>query len=192
MVQSIEQSAYQILLHLMNSIYKDPLTDSVVGIDTVHHEVHAGHAFTASYKTPDASPIADNATLEVLIRVGSTFCAHMFIDPVCGGEAEVEVFEGPDVTAVGTVMTAYNMSRESANGSEVTVFHTPTIGGGGDGTLLLNTLVPGGTKKEASGGAIRPGMEWIFNRDTDYLIVLTNRAGAAQQVSIQTQWYEHL
>ena len=40
---------------------RDDIAGQVIFIDFVHHEVHEGSTFQASYKTPDASPRAGNA-----------------------------------------------------------------------------------------------------------------------------------
>lgn len=192
MAQSAELTLSQIWQILNERLVMDSVTGGLEVIDTVHSEVHEGETFTASYKTPDASPIANDATVVLLIKVGANLNAHFVWNAAFGGEGEVQLFEGPNDTADGNPLTEPNMNRGSAQVAEVTVFQGPTIGNGvGNGTELLDVMVPGGTTGRAVGSAIRESTEWVLKKDTNYLLVLTNRAGNAQQVSAQLQWYEH-
>lgn len=192
MVQSVELTASQIWQLLNARLVQDSISRGLEIISTPHAEVHDGDTFTACYKTPDASPIANDATVVLLIKVGSTKQAHLVWGAAFGGEGEVQLFEGPNDTADGNPLTEPNMNRGSAEVAEVTVFQGPTIGNGvGNGTELVDVMVPGGTTGRAVGSALRANTEWMLAKSTNYLLVLTNRAGNAQQASAQLQWYEH-
>ena len=151
-----------------------------------HHEVHGGSTYQVSYKSPDANPIADDGTIEILIRCAAKE-AHCTFEIAGGGDTEVVLIENPTVTDAGTGLTEHNMKRRSTKTATVTAFHTPTTAGG---TTLHNSFEPGGVKNFASGGTARQSSEWMFEPNEDYLIRGINRAGNAQPMSIVVQWYE--
>lgn len=170
----------------------DFLFDEEVGgliiTDSVHNEVHEGMMFQASYRSPDASDVADNGTLDLLVRVGADNI-HTAFEFVAGGDAEHAIYEGTTVTDsnFGTALSENNMNRGSIITTDVQVTHTPTINS--IGTLLHNMFLPGGTGGQALGASIRTGTEWILAANTTYLLRLINRAGTAQPLCIVLQWY---
>ncbi len=190
-MQSAEATLSQIWQLLNTRWQQEPVTGGLEIIETVHVEVHHGETFASTYKTPEASPIADNATVEILIKVGSNLLAHFVWNAVFGGEGQVQLFEGPDDTADGNALTRPNLNRASAQVAEVTVFEGPTIGVGGNGTELLDIMVEGGMTGRAVGSVLRENTEWMLKTDTNYLLVLTNRAGGVKHASVHLQWYEH-
>lgn len=164
----------------------DAIVDSVVGITVPHYEIHEGDTFQSSYKSPNASPVADDGTIELLITTAAK-TAHIVFDVACGGDAELVVIEAPTVNDPGTPLVEHNMNRASGTAATVTAAHTPTVVGG---TTIHNSFIPGGTKQQAQGGRLRVDTEWIFKTSTAYLIRGINRAGAAQPMSAGAQWYE--
>jgi hypothetical protein len=153
-----------------------------------HHEVHSGRMYQASYKSPDDSAIADNASLDMLLVVGSTRTPHIVFAVAAGGDVEVLFYEDTTVSNAGTALVENNMNRTSNHVSTVAATHTPTVSG--VGTLLADYLIPGGQGPRAGGGTARESTEWILEKGKTYLIRATNRSGGAQPVSITAQWYE--
>lgn len=153
-----------------------------------HHEIHEGRMFEVSYKTPDGSPLADNATILIRLLTGVQECHTVFGGNV-GGDAQGELLEAPTINTPGAAMTEWNMNRTSPHSATAQAFLDPTITGG---ALLFDAFIPGGTGGNASGGsgAVRLGTEWILRPSTEYVIRLTNRAGNAQPASLAVQWYE--
>jgi len=162
------------------------ITGALVTIDLVHHEVHEGEFYSVSYKTADASPLADNATLCYVITTGAKY-VHFFGLGACGGDAEVEFTEAPTITG-GTAMTPYNHQRYSTNTSTVTVVRDPTVNTAG--TVLVNYLMPGGQGPRAVGGTGVDRNEWILKTSTKYMLRITNRSGNTQPASLAMNWYE--
>jgi hypothetical protein len=162
-------------------------TNTAVGIDYPHHKVHEGDTWESSYKSPDASPIADNANLDILIVVGAER-AHFTFEGACGGDAELLLYEAATASANGTRLADANMNRNALNGPTTATYHSPTVTAAGN--QLRNTFLPGGTRQQATGGTTRTGTEWILRTNTTYLLRLTNRAGSAQPASLAVQWYE--
>ena len=150
-----------------------------------HSEIHAGATFQVSYKSPNAAAIADDGTIEILIRTAATHEPHLTFVLAAGGDAELVLLEDPGVTAAGTGLTEWNMYRPHARTATVTAFHTPTLVGG---TVFHNSFLPGGSGGNAPGGVARSGSEWIFAPSQDYAIRGINRAGNAQPMSLVVQW----
>lgn len=167
----------------------DEITGALVTIPVVHHEVHEGEFFTVSYKSPDANPIADNATIDILLQLGSKY-AHLVFDVACGGTAEIAFYEGTTLNDVGTNLTEVNNKRHGGETATVTATHTPNVNN--VGTLLFNVLIPGGAGvgQARTGSNVRANTEWILAPNTNYLVRGINRAGNAQPMSNVCQWYE--
>jgi len=168
--------------------YDNMATTTMVVIDYAHHKVHEGDTWESSYKTPDASPIADNANLDILIITGAVR-PHLTFEGACGGDAEIILYESATASANGTPLANANMDRNNlSSGPTAAAYHTPTVTGVGN--QLSISFLPGGTKNQATGGTARTGTEWILRTNTNYLIRITNRAGSAQPASLIVQWYE--
>jgi len=164
------------------------LTGALAVIDYAHHEIHEGSTFLVSYKSPDANPIADNATISYIITTHGKY-AHLLARGGCGGDAEAALYEGTTVTAgTGTAMTAFNKNRASAKAPTVGVRRDMTVDT--VGTLIENEFIPGGTGPQAVGGAGVSRAEWVLAPNTIYMVRITNRAGNAQPASLAIEWYE--
>jgi len=154
-------------------------------IATPHHETHEGEYFSVSHFFSD---LADDANADVRIIVGSGAELHVTIGVAAEGSGEIRIYEGTTYTGDGTALTIYDKNRTTANTSNATSKHTPTVDA--IGTLLFEGYVPGGTKKDAVGGLRSNAQEWIFKKSTDYLVRFTNRGGADKDASIEVEFYE--
>ena len=174
----------------LDGLEQDSATGALVSISIPHHEVHEGEMFEISYKSPDASPIADNGTIAFLLRTGAKY-DHLVFGGNAGGDAELELLEAPAITDDGAALTEYNMNR-AINANPTTVATLDPTVTGGTGSLLFNDFIPGGTGGNSVGGtgAVRVGTEWILRINTAYVMRVTNRAGNAQPMSLLAQWYE--
>jgi hypothetical protein len=164
-------------------------------IDWVHHHVHMGDTFQASFKTPEGSDIADNAALEILISpTNEVIEAHTTFMVAAGGDAELEFWEQTETSDDGTGLDERNMRRRRAgtNFATIRVFEGPTITV--DGIRLHHSFLPGGAgpAQFAAGGTAREDTEWVLALTApNYLIRVINRSGSAQPMSVVVQWYEH-
>ena len=164
----------------------DEIAGALNVIDIVHHEIHEGEFFSVSYKAPDASPIADNATIAFALTAATKYI-HLEAVAAMGGDAEVEFYEASTVTG-GTATTPRNHKRTASDNSDVTVVRDPTVNVAG--TLLENAFMPGGTGGNAIGIVGNQRQEWILRPAITYVVRLTNRAGTAQPGSLAVTWYE--
>ena len=168
--------------------YSQDLTGALTAILYAHHEIHSGSTFLCSYKSPDASPIADNGTIAFVVTTRAKY-AHVIFQAACGGDMEAEFYEGTTVTAgTGAAMVEHNKNRGSTKTPTVGVRRDMTVVGAG--TLLENEFIPGGIKNQAVGGASTSRAEWVLAPNTVYMARVTNRAGNAQPMSLAMEWYE--
>ena len=160
---------------------------TLVFLNLVHSKVHQGVTFQSSFKTPDGSPLADDANLDILMVVGDLI-PHLTFRPQCGADAEILLYELTTVSSNGTRLADANMDRNSGNGPAMATYHTPTVTTVGN--LLYNEFLPGGTGGNSQGGTVREDTERELRVGTINLLRLTNRGGNAQPASEVVQWYE--
>ena len=173
------------------------ITDNVTGVDvdhkvkafksieTEHSEIHEGETYICSHYY---SLVADDASADLRIIVGSNKELHTTITVAVGGDGEIFLYEGTTYNVAGTDIAIYNRDRTSSNTSDATCRYTPTVNV--LGTELFHGHAPGGTKKEAIGSVRRTAQEWIFKKSEDYLVRFTNRSGGAVDASIEVEYYE--
>lgn len=167
----------------------DHTTGALIVMESVHHEVHEGEMFHASYT---ASSLANGNNLDMLLVVGASE-VHATWEVFAGGQVTVTLYEAPTIQAAGdgTAVTAYNMKRASTNAPTATVFHTPTVTATGTTTLVNGRILPGGTSPTTRvGGGIRSGAEWILKPSTKYLMRANNSSGGAIAINVALEWYE--
>jgi len=165
----------------------DSTSGSLVTMRTIHHVVHEGKLYSVSYKAPDASPIADDGTIVLILSTGSKH-AYIIASVACGGDGEIEFYENTIIAADGTPVTPQNHNRSCAVASDVTVVRDPTVNA--DGLYLLSKFVPGGTRNQSIGIIGTETHEWRLQIGVNYMFRLTNRAGSAQPMSITVDWHE--
>lgn len=146
--------------------------------------IHPGLEWVASFKNPDATPIANDANFDLLFVTANS--QTRFNYRVNASQIyELLFYENPTVTNNGTRLFRRNYNRPKAyNRPTAQVFHTPIIGMVGD--LLINEICNG-----PSGGPGDGFADWVLSDNSAYLIRLTNRSGqAAADMSIVVTWDE--
>jgi hypothetical protein len=164
----------------------DITEEGVPVIDAVHNRVHSGQVFNASHRFDS---VGNDASVSVLIRTGGKD-VHFSLVAQAGGDAFITIYEGATPTANGTSIPTYNNFRRSPNVCATTFFHTPTVGGGSEGTAIFNGFTPGGSGPKAGGGEARSAAEWILKPATVYYIVITNKSGNTKSYSVAMEFYE--
>ena len=87
--------------------------------------------------------------------------------------------------------TPYNTNRQSSNTSGVKLYTTFTVAPNLAGETPFETLATLGGGVGASGqGGDDEGEYWIFDRDTNYVLVLSNEDGADATYLLKNRWIE--
>lgn len=156
-------------------------------IELIHLMVHDGRVFLASHRT-DA--VANDDSLTALVITGSK---SVHLDAVCnlGGDFYIDVYEDATLSDNGTEIDVVNAARYSDNTPVASIYHTPTITD--NGTRIRMLYESGGRTGNAQGGAgggeVR-APEIVFKKNTNYLIVITNKSGSAKPASFDISFYE--
>lgn len=140
----------------------DPRTGAEVSVDYSQERIHSGKSYVATFKTPDASPLADNASIEFLIINGAVGVDFIFTASGIG-DIEVQFYEGTTVTNNGTGVPIIGLNRQRSLAQTPTVFRAPTISA--DGDLLYNDIRTYGVEPQFTHNA-----EWILRPNTNYLV----------------------
>ena len=151
-----------------------------------HQRLHEGRAFFAYYVQNGGSPLADGASVDIVLAAGPGTTPHMTIGSFCGGDSEFFLYEGATSTG-GTAFTPVARNRTIANASNVAMVINPTVTG--TGTQLFREFSPGGVKSKAGGGGGN-SLEYVLAPLTNYLIRITNVSGSAQVAELVLEWYE--
>lgn len=173
---------------MFDDVLVDDQTNALKTIDTVHHEVHEGEMWHASYTN---SNVANGANLDFVMVTGATKECHAAFEVFAGGQVTVYLYEAPTLSNNGTGVTAYNMKRSHVGSATATTTHTPTVTQTGTTALVNGRILPGGTSATTRiGGGIRTGVEWILAANTKYLLRCTNSSGGAIAINAVVEWYE--
>lgn len=168
----------------------DSVDRALIGITLEHHEVHDGHTYHVSYKSPEGANVADNGTI-ILVLTANAKQMHLTFQADGAGDVEVELLEEPVISVPGAAHPIYDMNRDGGHGANNTCQLNPTIVGG---VLIHHGLAPGGAGAGASGSksgaTARAGTEWILRTGTIYALRATNRSGGAMAMAVAMQWYE--
>lgn len=169
-----------------NALAQDVLSRALITIDYAHHEVHEGSFYETS--VVDLA-LANNGTLIIGATIpAATFC-HFTFEAACGGDALVEMLEGPTFVG-GSAVAIQNANRNVADAA-FTALKNPTLGGAPVIIPPEGFILPGGKGPNAGGaaGGARAGIELITKASTNYAIRLTNLSGATKVASIAVGFY---
>jgi len=160
----------------------------VIMVDVNHQRNHDGRAFFAYKLAPDSAPLADNASINIVLASPSGVFPHLTVEAMCLGDAELYIYEGASTTG-GTAFTPINRNRNYAvsNPSQVAMVINPTVTS--VGTEIDAQIIPGGSGKK-SGGGTAGSLEYVLKPLTNYLFRLTNVNGTSHAAFMTLEWYE--
>ena len=172
----VRMSGYnRFLRHYLQHIQRlMPISPTPI-VDHFDEQIHDGEVHVVSLVSGD---IAQAGDFFLLIKCHADFPLHCVMTFDSEGEWHREIYETPTITDDGVALTARNRNRSFADGVNATFFSGPTIGA--DGTLLVQQVMGAG-KDEAGNGTTS---EWIFKKGTNYLLKMTNDAGANKHASL--------
>ena len=166
-----------------NSEMVDSYSFGLTTIDTVHRRVHSGCYFGCDYH----ASIADTATMIILFKNASKEF-HFLYEIECVGSVDINVYRKPTITSNGISLTLHCFNDEMKGTSESTIFHTPIISNNGE--LWFNRFSLGiNAPVVKSLSSIRPGVEKIMDRNTNYLFRITNSSGGTSIINFWIEGY---
>jgi len=188
----------------------DPITRGINSIDTAHHQLHEGYAFTAYYVITTAATNSHRSGLYIKTSPADENSArcHMVASFASSTAANLSICESPTIAAnVGThTNLIYNRFRDSSYISKCSSNATIPLAGyfttlteaqiAADGTWATGTILRTepmrfGTGPNPAGGTSRATQEYILKTNTKYVFLLTNTTADANTHHIFIDWYEH-
>lgn len=131
--------------------------------------------------------LAAGDSIDVSIDTPSTNYSHITFTASLSGEGEMNMYEGSSVSG-GTPITLYNHKRHSTRTFAGTAVSGPTINS--TGTLLHQSLLPGGSQAGGAGSSVPFLDEWVLKQNENYLLRCFNRTNQAILASLVVLIYE--
>lgn len=155
-------------------------------VDVNHQRNHDGRAWFAYKMYPKSAPLADGASVDIVLASASGVFTHMTVEAQCLGDAEFYIYENTVATG-GTAFTPINRNRNYTTSSQVAMIINPTVSS--LGTQIDAQIIAGGTGKKAAGGQTG-SLEYVLKPLTNYLFRLTNVNGTEHAAHLALEWYE--
>lgn len=163
----------------------DTLTNSLVGIDYAHHEIHQGNHYTVRRFVSLTGSGGATPQDDTFVIVGANKTLHIIIDVSCETEMRFNLYEATTVSGNGTNQTAYDNNRVTANTTDAAWYRNPTVST--DGTLL-DTIYVGAGKN--TGAQVSTRLEWILKKSTNYMFRVINLSATGGDFSMRLMYYE--
>jgi len=158
----------------------------ITSVQASHWRIKESKEWFVSHRFVD---VVDDGEAVLHIKAASTKAPHGYISVHAGGKCYVDTYENPVTTDDGTALTGVNMNRQTIIGTPTaSIFHTPTKTN--DGTIMEYGLLGAAGKFTAAGG-VETGGYWLLKPNEEYLVIVTNKSGAAVDIVIQYGWHEH-
>jgi len=151
------------------------------------YKIYEGYGFGFSRRF---TGVANGASEDVYFENPAGSGRQVFIiivEVVTFGQCYIDIYRGNTVTVSGTPITPVNLNFVKTIGSVVNAEYggTYTLG-----TLVSNTVCPGGYRVRAVGGAVELGESVILPEGFNFLVRVTNKSGATTDLSIRVVWWE--
>lgn len=169
----------------MDFLFTPPEYAFGVTIDQEHNKIHAGLGFKISNKI---SALTTGQSYVFLFKNAAATFAHLrkYRITATGLPVDIFIYEGPATTANGTELTIFNCNRYVATASNLKLYHTPTVTA--NGTQIDYELLTG--QKQSGGTGDDVAEEWVLNKSTNYLLVITNNNNGSIDIGYEFFFYE--
>jgi len=150
-------------------------------------KIYEGKAFSISHRFEG---VASDSSVDLFFENPSGSNKNVFImaiEVASSGLFWVDIFRGNSITTSGTSLSPVNLNTSSNNSSVVSAEYGGTYA---TGTLVHNTVAPGGTLVRAIGSIAEVGESIVLTPGNNLLIRGTNKAGASADMSIRVIWWE--
>lgn len=159
----------------------DPIHMAQAHMGSVHRKIHEGLMFSHV----ENQTLADGGQIRKLMVPASGYAFHMIAIGQASNKVNIAIYEGCSYSAPGSqTVVPVNHNRAASQDLQATWVNSFTIQA--TGTNLLTYHVPAGQR---GGGVERRGNEFIFNKDTPYLVVLESEA-ASNDCVLDVEFYE--
>jgi len=155
------------------------------------YKVYEGYAFSVSKRF---AAVAPDSAVEIYFENPSDSGREIYIialECTTLAQAWVDVYRGVSITASGTAITPVNLNFASTITSVANVEYGGTYDTS-EADLVHETVVPGGSKKEAIGALAEVGESVVVPPDTtkNLLARITNKSASDTDMSIRIMWWE--
>jgi len=161
--------------------------DAVVFNPRFQYKIKKGYGFAVGHRFPN---VASGASVDLYFENPSGSGREVVIIKITVtvlAQCDIDIYENNTITANGTALTPRNLNR----GSSVTSVVKAEYGGTyGLGNLIFDDVCPGGSKKEAVGGAAEVGETTIIPPNSNFIVRVTNQSASATRISIRALWWE--
>lgn len=181
---------------IRDRLRNDPISSTLRTINSRHANIHAGIMFSTVCPTPDASPLANDASWDVLLTIPAGTFPHLVFGSYCEGLSQVYFYENPTLgtSGAGDEVIPTQQNRNSDNTANVQIFTGPDV------TDVGTPLVPGKwqgnsatTGSPTAGNISATGFsrrEFNLKPTNTYLARVTAR-DAGLRADIELTWYEN-
>ena len=151
------------------------------------YKIHEGYGFVASRRFEG---VASDASVDLYFEnpAGSGRQVYIVVVDVIGlAQLYVDLYRGSTVTSHGTAVAPANLNLGKAVSPAAIVEYGGTYA---TGTLAESTVVPGGSRVRAVGGAVEAGQAAVVPEGHNLLVRATNRSASSTDLSIRIIWWE--
>jgi hypothetical protein len=162
------------------------LDKTVITNPRFFYKTYEGYGFSISHRFENVSA---GASVNIYFENPADSGREVFvvvIDVISFAQAWVDVYRGATASG-GTSITPVNLNLGSAVSSVANVKHGVTYSGE---VLVHSTVIPGGSKVQATGGAAEVGETVVIPEGLSILVVATNKSTSSTDLSIRIVWWE--
>jgi len=163
----------------------DPETGGLTVSRAIHQRVLDSNMWMVSYRKVD---LADSTSFHLNIVVGGNKNMHLVYNVFVEGKSQIYFTENPTLTNDGTILTPYNMNRQTGTVPANQIYRDPTITAAG--TIIETSEIGQIGHFTAAGGQMDSGSYWMLKKNENYLIWVYNNSGAISDVVIRIMWHE--
>jgi len=170
----------------------DASTNVLETIEYEHHEIHSGSRYAYS----ESEDVVAGEHRQLLLAVSNTTkWPHLSLPlhVTSNRQTTVEFYEAVVTSYNGTVLTPFNMNRNSANTPLTAVSVSFVVSSLGTRLIHEQFGTSGSFFKADVGGAVGGGRnELMLKQNVQYLLRMTNNDGGdSADISTWIDWYEH-
>jgi len=161
--------------------------DVVVSNPRFQYKIKKGYGFAVGHRFPN---VASGASVDFYFENPSGSGREVVIIKVTVtalAQSDIDIYENNTITANGTSLTPRNLNRGSSVTSVVKAEYDGTYG---LGDLIFDDVCPGGSKKEAVGGAAEVGETTIIPPNSNFIVRVTNQSASDTRIAIRILWWE--